>query len=91
WSYQDSNLHEYAHREWSGLLSDFYKPRWELFFHYLQQKIEGKGVEAPDFYVFEKAWTKQTNSFPTKPIYTPLEQSIKMYNKYYKAIQQCCK
>jgi alpha-N-acetylglucosaminidase len=32
WGDKDAILHEYACRQWSGLLSDFYKPRWQQFF-----------------------------------------------------------
>ncbi len=87
WSFQNSDLHEYAHKEWSGLLSDFYKVRWEMFFNYLQQKLNGKNPEKPDFYAFEKAWTHKTNLFPAKAINNSVEQSVKIYNKYYKTIQ----
>lgn len=62
WSFQNSELHEYAHKEWSGLLSDFYKPRWEMFIEYLKQKLEGKNVQEPDYYSFEEAWTKKKKS-----------------------------
>ncbi len=91
WSFQDSDLHEYAHREWSGLLSDFYKVRWEMFFYYLQQKLNGKNPKEPNFYAFEEAWTKQTNLFPTQAVESSIEQSVKMYNKYYNTIKQCYK
>ncbi|HSC37410.1 MAG TPA: alpha-N-acetylglucosaminidase, partial [Chitinophagaceae bacterium] len=32
WGDANSPLHEYSCRQWSGLLNDFYKPRWEQFF-----------------------------------------------------------
>jgi alpha-N-acetylglucosaminidase len=32
WGDKDCPLHEYACRQWSGLLNDFYKPRWQQFF-----------------------------------------------------------
>ncbi len=88
WSFQDSNLHEYAHREWSGLLSDFYKPRWELFFSYLQANLNGENPQKPDFYAFEKEWTKKTNLFPHKATQNPIQQSVRIYQKYYDKISQ---
>ncbi len=87
WSYQDTELHEYAHKEWSGLLSDFYKPRWEMFFNNLQQKLDGKNPPKPDYPKFEKEWTKKTDSFPAKAVTDPINQSLKMYNKYYTKIK----
>gem|GEM_PF-4425560 len=32
WGNADSPLHEYSCRQWSGLLNDFYKVRWQKFF-----------------------------------------------------------
>lgn len=35
-------LHDYAYRQWQGLLSDFYYPRWHYYFtHDLQAPPEG--------------------------------------------------
>ena len=41
-------LRDYAHKEWQGLLSDFYKPRWEMFFNYLRNDLETMGKPKPD-------------------------------------------
>lgn len=87
WSFQNSNLHDYAHREWSGLLSDFYKPRWEMFFDYLKKNMDGIKTPEPDYYAFEAAWTKQTNSFPSKAILDPVKQAQLIYEGYYNKIE----
>ena len=87
WSFQNSNLHEYSHREWSGLLSDFYKPRWEMFIDYLKQKSAGKNVQEPDYYSFEKAWTKRKNIFPSKATRNPVEEAERLYRKYHDKIE----
>lgn len=42
WSFQDSDLHDYAHREWGGLLADFYLPRWEMFISKLTAELKGE-------------------------------------------------
>ena len=91
WSYKNSNLHDYAHRELAGLLKDFYKPRWKMFFEYLKAKLEGKAPDKPDFYKFEENWTKQSNDFPARPIYNPVKMSKNMYKKYYNKINNSYK
>jgi alpha-N-acetylglucosaminidase len=56
----DAGLHDYAHREWSGLLKDLYYRRWEAFF--LQRLAVLEGREAPkdiDFYRMELDWVAQ--------------------------------
>ncbi len=88
WSYQNSNLHDYSHREWGGLLKDFYKPRWEMFFQYLRAKLKSKETNKPDFYSFEKKWTNMNNKFPSSPIYNPVGVSQEIYNKYYNEIEK---
>ncbi|NOU46212.1 MAG: alpha-N-acetylglucosaminidase [Bacteroidales bacterium] len=60
-------LHDYSNREWSGLLKDFYLPRWELFIDSLQHEIVGQRADAIDYYVWENAWTLKKNIFPNTP------------------------
>ena len=40
WGDANSPLHEYANRQWSGLLNDFYKQRWQQFFKMLQRSLQ---------------------------------------------------
>jgi alpha-N-acetylglucosaminidase len=50
-------LHDYAHREWSGILKELYYQRWEAFF--LQRLAVLEGKEAPkdiNFYRMEQEW-----------------------------------
>jgi len=87
WSFKNSNLHDYAHREWAGLLTDFYKPRWEMFFDYLTQKMNGRNPKEPDYYLFEESWTKQTNKFPSTASRKPIIESKRIYDTYFKKIE----
>ena len=34
------DLHEYGNRDWAGLVSDYYAPRWKLFFDSLDSSLE---------------------------------------------------
>lgn len=50
---KEDNLHDYAYKEWSGMMLTFYKKRWELYFDYL------KGNTAvPDWFTWERDWVK---------------------------------
>ncbi|SEV92472.1 alpha-N-acetylglucosaminidase [Chitinophaga sp. YR573] len=50
---KEDNLHDYAYKEWSGIMLTFYKKRWELYFDYL------KGNTAvPDWFAWERDWVK---------------------------------
>ena len=91
WSLQNSDLHEYSHREWAGMLNDFYKPRWEMFFEYLRQKMDKKNPKEPDFYSFEKAWTNQKKAFSYQGNYKPVEACKKVYKMYFSEIESSYK
>lgn len=57
-------LHDYSHREWSGLLKDLYYPRWKVFFEQKQQELDGKSAgEAINFYGMEKAWAEKSHGY----------------------------
>lgn len=64
---KDGSLHEYANKEWQGLLSDLYLPRWNKFFEYAAAKIDGKEVAMPDFFEMEKEWCNQQNQYSEQP------------------------
>lgn len=58
-------LRDYAYKEWSGLMSDYYYPRWQYFFDYILQN-----EQLPvgfDYYDMESKWVEGTNPYPTHP------------------------
>lgn len=66
-----ATLADYGWREWSGLLSQYYQPRWQAFIQYLNNKLDGKDAPMPDFAAMEKAWALNTinnDPYPTTPI-----------------------
>ncbi len=61
-------LRDYAHKEWNGLLKDFYYKRWEAWWDMLQDVIDGKGkLKDIDWYAMEEPWTKAHNPYPSAP------------------------
>ncbi|WP_153795803.1 alpha-N-acetylglucosaminidase [Foetidibacter luteolus] len=91
WGYSDCPLHEYSCRQWSGLLKDFYKPRWELFFEAAQKALV-KGVEL-DVAAFDREisswewkWVNSRKSYPVKPSGEPGITVKQIYTKYRKLV-----
>ncbi len=87
WGDADCPLHEYACRQWSGLLNDFYKPRWQQFFVQLSDAlVQGKEANIPAFQKSIAAWEwKWVNSRKDYPVHTagdPVETANKIYRKY---------
>ena len=63
----NGGLRDYSHREWSGVLKDFYKMRWEKYFNFLTDKMNRKSPQNIDFYALEEAWTREHKVYPTQP------------------------
>ena len=58
-------LREYAHKEWNGVLADFYYPRWKAWLDALAQSLDGKPMPKFDFYAMDEAWTLQHSAYPS--------------------------
>lgn len=56
----ESGLHDYSNRQWSGLIRDFYKPRWEMFFEKCLKELSG--IPAKEINWFEWEWDKVRNT-----------------------------
>lgn len=62
-----TRVHDYANKEWAGLLKTYYLPRWRVFFDALYQTVETGNVPAIDFFAMEKKWTQEEQNAPTEP------------------------
>jgi alpha-N-acetylglucosaminidase len=64
-------LHDYAYKEWNGLLRDFYLPRWQAFFA-AEASTPGSGA-ALDWYALEEPWTLRTDLYPSHALSDPID------------------
>ena len=63
-----ASLHEYGNRDWAGLVSGYYAPRWKLYFESLDKSLrEGSAPGHIDWYAFGDAWNRSTKQYATKP------------------------
>ncbi|MFV8327531.1 alpha-N-acetylglucosaminidase TIM-barrel domain-containing protein [Flavobacterium sp. ZS1P14] len=62
-----TDLHEYAHKEWSGLIKDLYEPRWQLFFEQLDNELAGRPFREVDFFALESKWAREQHAYATIP------------------------
>lgn len=60
-------LHDYAHREWNGILRDFYYNRWKIWIDRTAKELRGDSHQDIDWYGVEEVWTKQRNPYPAEP------------------------
>jgi alpha-N-acetylglucosaminidase len=67
-----AGLHDYASREWSGLISGLYAPRWARYFATLDAALVTDTTPvAVDWFLLEDAWATSTNAYPTTPAGDP--------------------
>lgn len=61
-SYKQSEvggLHDYSNRQWSGLIGDFYKKRWELWINERKKELCGNPCDKIDWFYFEWSWVRE--------------------------------
>ena len=87
WGDKDCPLNEYACRQWSGLLNDFYKPRWERYFAKVITSMEsGKDLDMNAFTTEIKDWewkwvnTRKDYALQTKG--NSVQEANRLYKKY---------
>ena len=78
----NGHLHDYAHKEWQGILRDFYYPRWRHFFSILQDKLDGRrpmqGNVEVDWYAMEEPWTLDHTPYSAQPEGDPIDVARKI-------------
>ena len=82
WSDKNTALRDYAHREWGGLLKDFYFPRWEKYIAYLKGQLKGHSLIEPDFFGMEIDWVNDRKVYIPSDTH-PIDMAVEIFNKYY--------
>ena len=77
----DGGLHDYAHREWNGLLRDFYYLRWKTWLDEQLKSFEGGQPKAIDFYALEEPWTLKHNSYTSEAEGNPVDIACEIYRE----------
>jgi len=93
WGPRDSILHEYAQRQWSGLVGGFYLPRWERFVERLDESL---AAERPfDAEAFEQEirdweveWTHGTEPYAAEPRGDPVAVARELMAKYGRVVTE---
>lgn len=93
WGGPDSPLHEYSCRQWSGLLNDFYRVRWQKFFDVLGASIkDGKQADLKEFdktiRQWEWQWVNTSKAYPVLPVGSSVLIAKELYAKYRPAMEK---
>lgn len=91
WSDSDMQLNDYASRTWNGLVSSYYKPRWEMFFKAVTSALDECGEWDEAHYEafhrqsvdFENRWWNECRGqFPSSPVGDSESTVREIYAKY---------
>lgn len=94
WGNEGNEIIDYASRDLSGLVSSYYKARWEKFFNILSLSLkEDKPLDMnaieKEMAAFEWDWTNQQTPFVDKPQGNSLEIVKEIYAKYQPIFNIC--
>jgi len=87
WGPKDSDLHDYANKQWAGLLANFYLPRWRMFFERLDRSLATRQVfDASSFErdvrEWEEQWTHRTDEYPSEQRGDSVAVARKLWSRY---------
>ncbi|MBU3025273.1 alpha-N-acetylglucosaminidase [Zobellia galactanivorans] len=85
--YPEGGLRDYAGKQWNGLFSGYYKPRWQLFVDHLRRSLT-EGVDfdpkAYDAEVREMdyKWTRSHQIYPSAPTEKTIDVARRIQTEY---------
>ncbi len=93
WGPRDSRLHEYAQRQWSGLIEGFYRQRWQQFIGRLdeslvQERPFDNGAFQTEIQAWEEKWAHGSESYATEPAGDPIATCRALWTKYGPAFEK---
>lgn len=93
WGGEGNGIIDYASRSLSGLISSYYKKRWENFFEKLKTNVKNDDLTIDteafkkEMASFEWGWTNQQETFNTEPQGNQMEIVREIHNKYNKLFE----
>ncbi|MCD7469209.1 hypothetical protein HAX54_008065 [Datura stramonium] len=86
--YNQSHLHDYANKFWSGLLEAYYLPRASMYFKILSRSLEEK-VDfnllewRKEWIAYSNKWQESTEIYPVKAQGDALAIATSLFEKYF--------
>ena len=64
----EAGLHDYGNKDWAGLVSGYYRPRWQLYFRRLDESLKtGQSPVAIDWFQFAEQWNRSMTQYAAEP------------------------
>ncbi|MBR8535889.1 alpha-N-acetylglucosaminidase [Carboxylicivirga sediminis] len=83
WTNEKHVVNDYAYREYSGLLNDYYRERWRMFIDYARGVLDGNDPRIPDFFSFEEKWVLSDEEYPSEAQENELDVVYYLGMKYF--------
>ena len=66
---EGASLHDYGNKDWAGLTHDYYRLRWQTYFHALDEALRsGKLPASIDWFALGDAWNHGTQHYADEPV-----------------------
>ena len=83
----DANINDYAAKEWSGLLQEYYYERWALFTNMTVASVKSRQLFNSTAYneellKIERQFSYETKSYPTQPSGDVIQMTKNLIEKY---------
>ena len=93
WGEKGAHLNDYANRSWADLTATYYKPRWEMFIHDVENALENNTVFNEKKFeqnvkMFEWKWTQEHKDFSIQPKGDCMQVSRYLLKKYEAKIRE---
>ena len=90
---QEDDLNLYAHKQWQGMFTSYYLPRWQEFFSGLNHAVDtGTSFDRAPFAAamcrWEQDWSRRHEVFPTRPRGDALAVSQRLYSRYRRQLEE---
>jgi alpha-N-acetylglucosaminidase len=91
WGNKDCRIRDYACKQWNGMMSGFYKPRWERFFDTVLSAMKRGKKYNEDAFIqaskdWEWEWTLGHEEYLQEPVGSEVEECLKIWDKYHQQI-----
>jgi alpha-N-acetylglucosaminidase len=87
WGGQKSTLHDYAQRQYGGMMGDFNYTRWKMFLHAVETSLkQGNKFDHRSCQQiirrYEEQWTRSVEEYPSMPVGDPIETARVIADRY---------
>ena len=91
WGNKDCRIRDYACKHWNGMMSGFYRPRWERFFEVVYKAMEQGEEYDEDSFIrsskdWEWEWTLGHEEYLTESVGSEIEECLRIWEKYHQEI-----